>query len=245
MSAPLHVANGTIAAVTTGSLTVPLPAHEPDDILVAMIMAWVPNTGTSIGVGGTPAGWTVGPNAGLLIAPAGQNDGWLRCQWLRAASSSEADPVFTRGTSPVWDTGNDTCFAGFAVAIRGCTKTGNPFESTARTGVHTAAGGDLPGITVGGAGRLAMVFGIISAASAIGAAPGNWSLVANVSTTTGTDARIVAFRQDDVDADIAAVASNAAAPAAGGYGFWGASFIPDWTPPIPPRSRPYAHLLGR
>lgn len=227
MAAPTLEAAGSTAAVTTGSLTVTLPAHQADDILVVTTIDWVPNTAGAAAIPGTPAGWSV-MVAGLNVSPGGQVDGHIRIYWKRATSSSEADPVFTRGSG--WDTGTDTCFAGRAYVIRGAnTFDVTPWDDAQNAGFYTTANQAIPALVVDGPDRLAMVFVGVTDNTAINAAPTGWTSVggAPAVSNTGTGANFAMYRKTPADGvDTSADASNVDAPGAGAYGFFGISFQP-------------------
>jgi hypothetical protein len=129
--------------------------------------------------------------------------------WKRATSSGETAPTISRGTSPTWDTGTDTCFSGFIFVVRGCAKTGDPYDAVTnwlQVGYTQA----LPGVTVNGPQRTA-----VSIFSATATTPGydfwnvtsKWRGVAALggnspSTTTGVDNGTSLYWQRDVDATL-------------------------------------------
>jgi hypothetical protein len=223
MAFPVLQAQGTTAAVTTGSLTVTLPAHQTDDILIVLTVDWVPNTSGNAVTGGIPSGWAVAPAGGINLVTGSETDGHIRPFWKRAASGSETDPVFTRGGS--WDTGTDTCFAGRAYVIRGCPTSGNPWDNNARTGPHTAGDADFPAVTVAASQRLVVIFGASSDNQLWNLAPSGWAGGTADNTTTGTDAGFQTFRKE-TDTSTSGDTSNVDAPAQGGYAFYGFSFTP-------------------
>jgi hypothetical protein len=223
MAFPVLQAQGTTAAVTTGSLTVTLPAHQTDDILIVLTVDWVPNTSGNAVTGGIPSGWAVAPAGGINLVTGAETDGHIRPFWKRAASGSETDPVFTRGGS--WDTGTDTCFAGRAYVIRGCPTSGNPWDNNARTGPHTAGDADFPAVTVAASQRLVVIFGASSDNQLWNLAPSGWAGGTADNTTTGTDAGFQTFRKE-TDTSTSGDTSNVDAPAQGGYAFYGFSFMP-------------------
>ena len=223
MAAPTLQAEGAVAAVTNGNLTVTLPAHQTNDILVLITVLWAPNTVGSIGAEGGPSGWTF--QSDIAHIPV-ETDGRILVYWRRAVSSAETNPPVTRPTGA--DTGADTCYAGRAYTIRGCVTTGNPFESFVRTAdsVYTAANGAFVAVTVSGVERLVTQFMSSMDNQAAGAAPSGWTAGTQATTATGTDAGFRTFRKDNVSSSTAADASAVAAPAQGIYGFFGVSFLP-------------------
>src|SRR5262245_788045 len=108
MATPTLQAEGAQNQVTTGTLTLTLPGHAADDILVCAVLFWGPNTAGSAAVIPTPSGWE---KLGNIQSPA-TPDGDIAVFAKRAASGSETNPTFSRGAS--WDTGTDTIFAGRA-----------------------------------------------------------------------------------------------------------------------------------
>jgi hypothetical protein len=228
LAAPTLQAQGDTVAVTTGSLTVTLPTHAADDILIATTIDWVPNTSGNAGVGGTPTNWAVAE--GGSIVPFGEVEGHLRVFWRRATTSGHPDPVFTRGTSPTWDTGTDTCFAGRAYVIRGCKTTGNPWDAIGvvdNSGFEFylgTANGAIPAVTVSGSDRLVVQFVLVADNTAIGTAPSGWTGGTIDSDNTGTGANFQTYRRTP-SANTAAAASNVDSTDQG-YTFYGFSFRP-------------------
>ena len=218
MVAPTLQAEGGIAAVTAGSLTITLPAHATDDILVCTVMVWAPSTIPPMATIPTPSGWTkvVG------IYDTGGTE--ISYYWRRATSGSETNPVFTRGLN--WDTGTDTCYAGRAYVIRGCITSGNPWDEIDPTTAYTTTTGPFDAVTVSGSERLVVQFGGMTDNASWGAAPSGWTAGTAVTSTTGKDAGFQTFRKDNVSANTSADESNVTAPAQGGYLFFGVSFKP-------------------
>ena len=222
MAAPNLQAEGTIDAVTTGNLTVVLPAHEAGDILIVMLAYHAPNTAGSTGAPGEPAGWAYGSDLEEGDAEVDSRAIWY---WKRAASGAEPDPTFTR-PSPM-DTGTDTNWSGRAYVIRGCVATGDPWDATARTQPgYIAANGALPAVTVSGDERTVVQFVCSNDDQAAGAAPSGWTAGTEATTTTGTGGGFQTFTKNRVAASTAADVSAVAAPAQGIYGFFGVSFRP-------------------
>src|SRR6185503_15633195 len=83
-------------------------------------------------------------------------------------------------------------------------------------------------LTVAGAERLAIHFGLRSNAEAgfMGAAPGGWTAGASDNNTTGTDGSSRTYRQDNVSANTSAAAPTQSASTVGGYLYVGISFKP-------------------
>lgn len=231
MAAPILQAEGAISAVTTGNLTVTLPAHQADDILVLSYIAWIPATPADATQVATPSGWTnIRQTFSANLADAPPTDGWQGNFYLRATSSSETNPTFTRPGD--WDTGVDTCFAGRAYTIRGCVATGTPWDQEFLSFPGYAANLAFGAITVSGPERMVAHFFNSEDDQAAGAAPAGWTAGTAVTDVTGTAAGFQTFRKDNVSASTSADASSAAAPAQGEYLFWGISFKPP-PPPAP------------
>lgn len=233
MPAPTLQAQGAIAAVTTGSLTVTLPAHQADDILVVTLSYWGPNS-TDVQNPPAPSGWTFVADIPGLSASLIR--GRLNLFWLRATSGAETNPVFTRNTG--WDTGTDTNWSGRAYTIRGCVTSGTPWDQAVISSDpgHSVANGAFGAVTVSGVERMVVQFLCSMDDQAAGAAPSGWTAGTAVTTTTGTDAGFQTFRKDNVSASTAADASATAAPAAGVYGFFGVSFKPPQSLMLPNRN---------
>ena len=243
MAAPTLVAQGAIAAVTTGSLTVTLPAHQADDILVVTLAVWEPNAASDMAAPGTTSGWTYRMDNPII--PGSQIDGRLAMFWKRATSGAETNPVFTQ-PSP-GDTGADTAFAGRAYVIRGCITSGDPWDDIVQNATpYTAANGAFPAVTVSGSERLVVQFLVSTDNQAAGAAPSGWTAGTAVTSATGTDSGFQTFRKDNVSTSTAADTSTVAAPAAGAYGFFGVSFKPPASSPqtVTPTALASAGALG-
>lgn len=221
MAAPTLNAEGTTVANTSGSLTVTLPSHAADDILILCLGFWGPNTAGSAADIPTPAGWT--QIAGFNVPESGNADGKIQWFWLRATSSSMTNPVCSRGAS--WDTGTDTCFGGRAYGIRGCITTGNPWDATATGGTYTAANGALGAVTVSGAARMVVQF-LISLDNQVPGTISGWTAGTDDNDATGTDCDFQTWRKDNVSSSTSADASTVAIPAQGAYAFLGISFKP-------------------
>lgn len=219
MAAPTLQAQGATVANTTGSLTVTLPAHQADDILILGAIFWGPNSGAMNNIP-TPSGWT---QIDFQLQDA--NDfGRLAWFWKRAASSSESNPVISRGGS--WDTGADTCFGGRAYVIRGCITTGDPWDAVATAGPYTTANQAFPAVTVSGSERMVVIFGNSQDNLPFAMTSSGWTTGTEDNDPTGTDCAFQTARKDNVSSSTAADAATVSAPAQGIYGFLGISFKP-------------------
>jgi hypothetical protein len=223
MAVPTLQATGTLAVVTSGNLTVTLPTHQANDILIVVLSGWVPNTTTGTNVVAAPAGGWAKLLSDTLINTT--IDGEWSIFWLRASASGTTNPAFTRPTS--WDTGTDTNWSGIAYVIRGCETTGNPWDDAQKSALHSAANGALPAVTVSGTERHVIHF--LSKADDNGGvtAATGWTLDTPVTTTTGTDASFQTIRKSNVSASTTADATTIVAPVTGlRYQFYGISFKP-------------------
>lgn len=204
-TAPVLQAQGTIAAVTTDSLTVTLPAHQLNDILIIDNFCWQPNYAGSPDNApymSAPSGWE--NITQLQFAGGSGNWDWTsRMFWKRAASSAETNPTLTAGTSQ--DTGADTCWAGRAYVIRNCTTTGTPYGSTDlgnALNIYTqqaAANISGPPLTSESPNSLAIQFFLAMDDSSAGTLSG-WTAGTAATTTTGTDGGFQTFRKDNIAA---------------------------------------------
>lgn len=220
MAAPTLQAEGTLAAVTTGNLTVTLPAHLTDDVLVVNLVGWVPNTAGSAAGVTAPAGWT---EIAEIPTPSGTADGQIGLYWKRAASGAEANPTFTRPAG--WDTGTDGVWSGRAYVIRGCETSGDPWDAVATSAVFNTANQACAAVTVSGSERMVVQFQGLQDNLAPGTISG-WTAGTAVTDTTGTDSGFKTHRKDNVASSTTADASTAVAPAQGFYAFIGVSFKP-------------------
>jgi len=221
MAAPTLQAEGTLNSVTSGNLTLTLPAHAADDILVCTVLCWLPNTVGAINTIPAPAGgWAKPASVQFPATP----DGEIAFFWLRAASGSETNPTFNRALD--WDSGTDGIYGGRAYVIRGCVKSGNPWDEIDPTVALTAANGAVDAVTVSGSERTVIQF--LSRTDDYGTAPtlSGWTAGTAVEDTTGTDCSFRTFRKENVSSDTSADTSANEAPAAGAYVFFGVSFKP-------------------
>lgn len=224
MTAPNLQAEGTLAVVTTGNLTVAWPSHQADDVLIANVVFYAPNSTGGVAV--SPPG-DLNTIPGPSIGSGASADSMIRAYWKRATSGSETNPTFTR---TLGDTGADTCLAGRAYVIRGCITTGDPWDEQEFTPDESSDPYQLsnlafPALTVSGPERTVIQFLLSCDNQSAGAAPSGWTAGTAVTTATGTDAGFQTFRQENVSSDTAADAS-AVATTLQGYAFWGASFRP-------------------
>lgn len=221
---PQLQAEGTQPAnVTTGSLTLTLPAHQADDILVAIVAIWAPNTAGSLAAIPALASWT---KQGAVNFPA-TPDGEIAFFWRRATASGTTNPVFTRGAS--WDTGTDTAYGGRAFVVRGCITTGDPWDEFDPTVALTGANGAVDAVTVSDTKRTVIQFlgktdDFVTAPTLSGWTPGT-----QTEDVTGTDMSFGTFRKENVSASTSADASTVEAVAQGAYVFFGVSFKPPVT----------------
>lgn len=224
MPAPTLQAQGAIAAVTTGDLTVTLPAYAANDIVVITTVGYVPNT-------------TTGTNTQTLASPWNKNspnvttgnpiDEEHATWWARATSASSLGTTVTITRPTSWDTGADTCWAGRAYVVRGCVTTGNPYDEFASTALSTAANPALPAITVSGGNRLAIVFMTKADNSATPTAATGYTVGTEVTTNTGTDAAFQSYRQTASATVSTVTPTGGTAPAQGNSAYFEFSFIPE------------------
>lgn len=211
MAVPTLQAQGTIAAVNNGDLTVTLPTYAAYDIVVVNTVLWAPNTNTALGVGTQqwPAGWNYfyDSSIGSQINESSMSIiyGVYSIVWARATSASSLGTTVTvtRGTNV--DTGPDTCWAGRAYVIRGCDPNSIPYEQTLVVGTSISTGNPpLPAVTVLGSERLVVAFmGLADNLSAPTAATG-YTVGTAATTTTGTDAGFQTYRRS-ASANVTAV----------------------------------------
>jgi hypothetical protein len=124
-AAPAFQSFGGIASATSGDITVTLPAHATDDVLLMMV--WVRSNAETIP---DPSGWTIITGAPFTRGTSTRY--WL--WWKRATSGAE--------TNPLIDTDGTTAnIYGAAINFRGAITSGNPWEvvGTATTGTTDPA----------------------------------------------------------------------------------------------------------
>lgn len=224
MATPTLQAEGaTATGVTSGVPSVAIPTHQADDILVVCAVIWAPNTTTPDAAQiPTPSGWTLlGAQVGQ---PAGSpRDGWCAWFWKRAAGAGTT-VTLTRGSG--WDTGTDTCYSARAYVIRGCIKTGDPWDATANAGPYTTANQAFPAVTVSGTERLVIIFGNVTDNLSFSMASSGWTTGTEDSDSGGTDSSYQTALKSNVSSSTSADACTVTQPAAGAYGFLGVSFKP-------------------
>jgi hypothetical protein len=184
MAAPTISAEGSVATqiVDGGSLTITLPTHAANDILVCTVMVWSPDTVADIDVMPTPAGWTKQSDIPITVAGL---DGRMGFFWKRATSSSETNPVFTQGAN--WIVSTNGLFSGRAYTISGCITTGDPWDDFQPSTAQTLANPPFNALTVSGAERLAVQFYISDDNTAVGGLITGWTANAGVNNTVGSD----------------------------------------------------------
>jgi hypothetical protein len=224
MAAPVLQAQGSLAVTTDGNLTVPLPAQAANDVFIASLGAWVPNSTAGGGVA-EPSGWT--RIASLITgSPIDAEIVWF---WKRS-SGGDSNPTFVRPTG--WGTGTSTCWHGRCYVIRGCTTSGDPWDEVDPTVLYSAANQPFDAVTVLGVERLVTQFCVSLDNNNLGTASG-WTIGTETSTTTGTDGRQNTFRKDNVSISTSADSTTGgAAPAQGFYAFLGVSFKPPSAGPV-------------
>lgn len=224
MAQPTLQAEGAIAVVTSGNLTVTLPSHQANDILVLLSVGWVPNTTTGANTMSL-AGWTKEQSDTLITSSL--IDGEWALWWKRAASGAETNPTITRPTN--WDTGTDTCWAGRAFTIRNCKTSGNPFDQSVKTALQSSANQAMAAVTVSGTMRTVIQFYLSSDdANNPGTNPSSsgWTLGTYARDTTGTDVEFQTLRKSNISASTSADGTTVAAPVQGRYIYIGISFAP-------------------
>lgn len=222
MTAPTLVGEGNIATATnTSNLSVTIPAHEVDDIIVIVTANWVPNTTSGTNQTSMTSPWT--KLTALTQTSGSPIDSELSIYWTRATSTSTTGSI-VRGSG--WDSGTDGLRAARAYVIRGCTPTGDPWDAAVVATLQSAANLTMPAVTVSGSERLVIQFLIANDDNGVGTTPSGWTAGTRATSTTGTDAEFQTFRKDNQSSSSAAQASAVAARTAGFYTFVGISFKP-------------------
>jgi MSHA biogenesis protein MshQ len=128
-AAPAHQASSAIAASTGADVTVTLPAHQTNDILLLQVMVRDVNDTIT-----WPTGWT---QIATIDRGTTARYWWA---WKRAASGAETNPLVNKNT-----TTGDT----YAVVTtyRGATTTGDPWEVKGTPTTSTAAAQAMASIT--------------------------------------------------------------------------------------------------
>lgn len=224
MAAPTLQASGTVANVTSGNLTVTLPTHQANDILIVVVSGWVPNTTAGTNLMTAPAGGWVKLLSDSLINT--QIDGEWAIFWLRATAPDTTNPAFTRPAS--WDTGTDSAWGGRAYVIRGCAVTGNPWDAAAKSALHSTANQAFPAVTVSGSERTVIQFLSKSDDNGGVTAATGWTIDTAATSATGTDCSFQTIRKNDISSSTTADTATITAPATGlRYQFYGISFKPE------------------
>lgn len=188
MAAPTFVAcSDTIDSDLAGaaSVTVTLPSHQANDILIVSCL----NDG-----GGTmttaTSGW-----ASIVGIDSTDNARWF---WKRATSGAETSPVIEAASTDVFVT---------AYCIRGCETSGNPWNTFNTVDALATATAEVtaPEITTTVAECLVCTMSVINDDTALDVAPppGGWTLPSpggNYFTAAGTDARMVVCWQEQASA---------------------------------------------
>lgn len=211
-----------VTAVTSGDLTLDLPAiYVPDDVFVASVVLWAPNSAGAISDIPTPSGWTE------IAQIQNGDDGRIAWFWRRVTGDwqgpTETAPTFTRPAD--WDTGTDTCFAGRIWRITGARTTGTPWDEADPTVAYNTADQPFDAVTVSGQNRLVVQFGAAQSNHTFGSSTG-WTAMSGGSTVTGTDASFRAFSRDRDTDTTADATTGGSTPGAGFYAYLGVSFIP-------------------
>lgn len=119
-----------VPANESGNLSPTIPTHTTNDILVARVTFYGPNTpGAALDIP-TPASWT-------LFGSQGGGDDLRHATFWRRAPSAGTTVTFTRGVS--WDTGPDTIYGARVAVIRDCKTSGNPYDTFTTQGTETGA----------------------------------------------------------------------------------------------------------
>jgi len=224
LDAPYLFREGAVASNTSGSLTVTLPEHATNDIIVLALGIWAPNSlDDEILEIPTPSGYTAIVSQ-VGDGPGADVDGWVAWFYKVAASSSETNPVCTRGAG--WDTGTDTCFAGRAYVVRNAAFAQTPWDFAVASNPYTTANqnGPVTQLSSGASARTAIQFGISLDDQAFSMVNSGWDEGTAASTTTGTDASFQTIRKDDISAAQVATTPSASAPAQGFYAYLGVTF---------------------
>jgi len=188
---PTFVNVSAIVAATSGDVTVTLPAHATNDII--LVLAWIRSNTETVTISGYTA------MTGTPFDRSTIERYWLF--WKRATSGAESNPlVDTDGTTA-------NIYA-MAAIYRGATTTGDPWEVTGTASTGTTEPASCSGITTLTANSLVVVplgYGDNNTASII---------------TTGTDpAEYAEHYDEDVAGDDGATTfSEAARTAAGATG---------------------------
>lgn len=204
MARPSVVGFGAIAANTSGNLSPAIPTHQANDILLARVSYWGPNTaGDALDIP-TPASWTI------LGSQGGGSDARHTAFWFRATGAGHT-VTFTRGVS--WDTGTDTKYFARTAVIRNCRTSGNPYDQESTQGTESSSNAIVLAMT-GGADRLQMLMmGVTDDISA----PSYSGHTVDHATSATDMGGAIAFLYKDTDGNEAGGNMTSGAPAQGNY----------------------------
>lgn len=217
---------GTVSAVTTGNLSVTLPAYVANDIVVITTAAYIPNTTTGTNTQSLANPWTKYSPAVTTIT-GGIIDTEHAFWWARATSSSSLGTTVSITRPASWDTGNDTAWGGRAYVIRGCITTGNPFDQLVASALSTAANPPLPAVTVSGVARLVIAFYVATDNLTAPTAASGYTPGTAAPDATGTDTGFQTYT-DATNASLSAVTPSGGATSAQNFQvYFSASFAPE------------------
>ena len=227
MAVVLQQQGTVLGAVTTGNLTVNLPAYIANDIVVITTVGYVPNgLSTNVNTQTLASPWTKYSPDVVVLDGSNRIDSEHAFWWARATSvnSLGASVSITRPTG--WDTGTDTVWAGRAYVIRGCRTTGDPFDALVATAPSAAANPTLPAVTVNGNDRLVIAFYVASDNVQAPTAATGYTPQTALTTNTGTDAGFQSYT-DLTNTTVSAVTPTGGATTAQNFQvYFSASFAP-------------------
>jgi hypothetical protein len=154
-SPPTVVAVGTVAAVSAGSASVPLPTWQAGDVAVLAV-------GTANEVVATPAGWTA--LAAYGVGTAGAASASRISLFWRRLETGDTNPSISASIDHA---------VGAIVTLRGCKTSGSPVTAEAGSALNVTAGvaTTLDAVTVANANSLI----VYAAAQASDSAAARWS----------------------------------------------------------------------
>lgn len=174
---PEIVGVGAIAGASA-SVTPVIPAHQADDILILHAM----NSGNANQ--SAPGGWN-------LIDTVNNGIG-TKWWWLRAASSSETNPLVSGGSAGR--------FARVYV-VRGCIASGTPYEDATTANATGDSTPDTASIDTTGADRLVTCFEVHHNSFTYSSfPPSGWNPEDSTTTTDATDAGFSCMTQEKASA---------------------------------------------
>lgn len=173
-AAPVHQANSAIIASTGADVTVVLPAHLTNDIMLLQVVVRDVNDTIT-----WPTGWT---QIGTVDRGTTARYWWA---WKRAASAAETNPLVNKNTAT-----GDTYAA--VTTYRGATTVGDPWEVKGTPTTSTAAAHAITGITTLSAESLVVASlcaetDNAASASYVGTNPAALTAELYVESTTGAD----------------------------------------------------------